>query len=83
MREICSDAYKHALAPHHPWPVRQVAKLGMLTVHNRDEFEGVIMGTNRTLQEKRVMLSAILDRINPIKETLWTYYREHNLTNLP
>jgi len=83
MREICSDAYKHSLAPHHHWPVRQIAKLGMFTLHNRDEFESVVLGPNRTLQEKRVMLASILDRLNPLRDTLWDYYKHHNLLNLP
>ncbi|KAM5273520.1 glycolipid transfer protein domain-containing protein 2 [Ctenodactylus gundi] len=34
----CSDAYRTALAPHHPWLVRQAARLAFLALPSRDRL---------------------------------------------
>lgn len=34
----CGDAYRTALAPHHPWPIRQAARLAFLALPSRDRL---------------------------------------------
>ncbi|XP_073903151.1 glycolipid transfer protein domain-containing protein 2 isoform X1 [Castor canadensis] len=36
--EQCGDAYRTALAPHHPWLVRQAARLAFLALPSRDRL---------------------------------------------
>lgn len=37
---IAKEAYNKGLAPHHPWIVRQGAKIGLLAVPHKETFMG-------------------------------------------
>ncbi|XP_006863548.1 PREDICTED: glycolipid transfer protein domain-containing protein 2 [Chrysochloris asiatica] len=48
--EQCSDAYESALAPHHPWLIRQAAHLAFLAFPRRDRLLQVACpGTRETV----------------------------------
>ena len=38
MSKLGSKAYKEALAPHHPWALRQVAGVAIKAIKRRDKF---------------------------------------------
>lgn len=38
LSNCAKEAYSKGLGPHHPWAIRQLAKIAMLAVPNRDNF---------------------------------------------
>eukprot|EP00347_Sterkiella_histriomuscorum_P023651 403333863 len=69
-------AYSEGLGPHHPWAIRQVAKVGMLAAPSRDSFLTETKATYEQIDEFRTEL----ERFRP---ALWSYYKEKNLIDLP
>jgi len=83
LSKLCSKAYDAALGPHHPWPVRMAAKVGMKLVPNREAFVERLCGPNRSKEEQIRMINELGDAAKPIRDVLWEFYREHKLTELP
>ena len=82
LAKSCRKAYKSALAPHHPWHIRFGAKIAIKTVPSRKEYMDRVFG-NRPYSEQLAMFQTMLDCSNPIRETLWNFYKQHKLTELP
>ena len=83
LSKITKRAYDEALAPHHPWPVRLGAAIGIKTVPKRAEFVQRLLGSNKTEEEYDDMFRGISQRIMPIRDALWRFYEENSLTDLP
>lgn len=82
LEKACRKAYKTALAPHHPWAVRVAAKLGIKTVPSKESYMSRLLGNidyDRQIEVFQVMMNESI----PIREALWKFYNDHNLTNLP
>lgn len=82
LSKCCTKAYNSALAPHHPWPVRLAAKLGIKTVPNKKEYMDRLLG-NKSLEEQLGIFKLMIENSTPIRETLWRFYHENRLTDLP
>ena len=83
LSKSCSKAYDSALAPHHPWHVRLAAGLGIKTVPSKKEYMDRLLGRDKTLEEQMGLFKMMLDYSAPIRETLWGFYHQHRLTDLP
>ena len=82
MSKCCGEAYKQALAPHHSWKIRTAAKLGIKTLPTREVYlKNLLSHEDPELQSRQ--LWSILEAIRPIKDTLWEFYTEQGLTELP
>lgn len=80
---ITQRAYDEALAPHHPWPVRLGAAIGIKTVPRRTVFVSNLLGPGRTEEEYDSLLKAIADHTLPLRNALWSFYETNSLTGLP
>lgn len=80
---ITQHAYDEALAPHHPWPVRLGAAIGIKTVPKRANFVAHLFGAGRTEAEYDAMLGQIAEGTLPLKHALWGFYESNSLTALP
>lgn len=83
LSKLCRKAYDSALGPHHPWPVRMAAKVGMKLVPSREVFMERLLGVNKTKEEQVRMINELSDSAKPIRDVLWEFYKQHNLTELP
>ncbi len=73
---IAKESYAHTLGIHHPWVVRQAAKVAMYAIPSRDTL---IHTTGLTFDQcKEITSNADL-----IRNELWAFYQEHKLENLP
>lgn len=70
------EAYSKGLGPHHPWAIRQVAKVAMIAVPSRETY---IRETNMNYEH----VKDLLDGIDKFREPLWNWYREKGLDKLP
>jgi hypothetical protein len=82
LSKCCSHAYETALAPHHPWAVRMAAKLGIKTVPSKSEYLNRLLG-NLDPARQMEMMQQMVEYSTPMRETLWKFYHENNLTTLP
>ena len=75
------DAYSKALGPHHPFFLRQGAKVAMLAAPNRKNFEKKLFGdvSSEKVMELMQEGAACLDKL---RDTLWAFYNGNNLTKL-
>lgn len=80
--KACRKAYKKALAPHHPWAVRVAAKLGIKTVPNKEEYMNRLCG-NIGYERQIEVFQTMMNESTPIRETLWKFYIDNRLTDLP
>lgn len=76
LSDVASHAYKKGLGPHHPWMIRQAAKVAMIAVPPRDTFLNDTKATYEDILEFKTQL----EKVRPY---LWDYYRAHKLDQLP
>jgi hypothetical protein len=79
----CSkEAYDKALGPHHPFPVRAAAKLAMTACPNRGKLFKGMFGD---LPEDDIykFLDNVVQLVDPVRKSLWKYYEDKKLTELP
>ena len=69
------DAYSKGLGPHHPWVVRQAAKVAMLACPSRETF---IQGTGGNYDD----ILFVKETVEKIKAPLWMYYEKKGLDKL-
>lgn len=69
-------AYSEGLGPHHPWVVRQAAKVAMLAAPSRETFLTESKATYEQINEFKTQLEKI-------RLPLWEYYRQKNIDKLP
>lgn len=80
--DAAKEAYEKCLGPHHPFLLRQAAKVAMVAVPNRKSFEkGLLPG--RTSEKICQDMTAIDDELIKVRKTLWDFYTSHKLTELP
>lgn len=80
---ITQHAYDESLAPHHPWPVRLGAAIGIKTVPKRTAFVAHLFGEGRSEAEYDAMLGQIAQGTLPLRNALWGFYESNRLTGLP
>ena len=75
-------AYSGALGPHHPFMLRQVAKLAMSAAPGRKTFEKKLFPG---MEPDKIcdVLNSYTDKINKTKNVIWKFYTENKLTELP
>ena len=75
LSNIGKESYSKTLGIHHPWVVRQAAKVAIYAMPSR---ETLILNTGLTFEQcKEISSNADL-----IKTELWAFFKEHKLDNL-
>lgn len=82
MPEVLCKAYDAAFGEKHSWIIRKGAKLAIKASGNRKELIDVFMGRQCDEEEFQKVNKVFLERLVPIHEALWGYYRQRDLTNL-
>jgi hypothetical protein len=75
LSHCAKDAYGKGLGPHHPWVVRQAAKVAMLACPSRDTF---IAGTGGTYDD----ILFVMECCEKVKTPLWLFYEKKGLNKL-
>jgi len=70
------DAYSKGLGPHHPWIVRNGAKVAMMACPSRESFISHCEFTYEQIGEVR-------DALLKIKEPLWEEFKKNKWEELP
>lgn len=73
---VAKNAYNKGLGPHHPWVIRQGAKVAMLAVPSRESF----FNETKASYEQIYEFKTCLEKFRP---WLWDYYRQKKLDDLP
>ena len=76
LSEVASHAYKKGLGPHHPWIIRQGAKMAMIAVPSREHFLHETCANYEDIGEFKVSL-------DKVRAYIWEYYRSRSLDTLP
>ncbi|XP_029283565.1 ceramide-1-phosphate transfer protein-like isoform X2 [Cottoperca gobio] len=79
--ELCRDAYKVALAPHHPWVLRQAAELVFLALPDRRYFLQVVCVQSQ--QEATPVLHTIIHALTLVHTQTQRILAEHDMLELP
>ncbi|CDW83219.1 glycolipid transfer protein domain-containing protein 1-like [Stylonychia lemnae] len=69
-------AYSEGLGPHHPWVVRQAAKVAMLACPSRENFLNDTKATYEQIDEFKQTLEQF-------RGQLWEYYKQKAIIDLP
>ena len=75
LSHCAKEAYNQGLGPHHPWVVRQVAKVAMVACPSRETF---ITGTGGTYDD----ILFIKESVEKIKTPLWMFYEKRSIDKL-
>ena len=75
------NAYSKALGPHHPFFLRQIAKIAMLAAPSRKNFDQFIF-PNMTAEESLSLLQVGSPCLDKLKDTLWGFFKANNITEL-
>ena len=76
LSDVAKDAYSKTLGNHHPWIVRQAAKVAMLGVPSRD---ALILSTKLKYEH----CEDITKNVDIIRMILWEDFKKLKLDNLP
>jgi Glycolipid transfer protein (GLTP) len=76
-------AYDEALGIHHPFIVRAGAKVAMLASPNRKNLFKGMFGENMPDDDIYKFFQKAKELIDPIRKSLWGYYEDKKLTELP
>ncbi|KAM6908897.1 ceramide-1-phosphate transfer protein-like [Xenentodon cancila] len=79
--ELSRDAYKVALAPHHPWMLRQMAELVFLALPDRQYFLQLVCVQEE--QEATPVLRVIIHALTLVHVRTQRILAEHNMLELP
>ena len=80
--EASKVAYEKALGPHHPFVLRQAAKLAMKAAPSRQAFKDKLFATE-TPQQMCDNLIAMDSEIAKLRERLWKFFKDNNISDLP
>ena len=75
-------AYDVALAPHHPWLIRKTIGAAMYFLPSKANFWKNLAGTDDVSVIKPKM-QEFITQMEKVRQELWSFYREHKLTDLP
>ncbi|XP_026179937.1 ceramide-1-phosphate transfer protein-like [Mastacembelus armatus] len=79
--ELSRNAYKVALAPHHPWLLRQAAELVFLALPDRQFFLQLVCVQNQ--QEAEPILRVIIHALMLVHRRTQRILAEHDMLELP
>nr|XP_019968864.1 PREDICTED: ceramide-1-phosphate transfer protein-like [Paralichthys olivaceus] len=79
--ELSRDAYKVALAPHHPWVLRQAAEFVFLALPDRQYFLQLVCVQNQ--REATPVLHVIIHALMLVHTRTQRILAEHNMLELP
>ncbi|XP_045921466.1 ceramide-1-phosphate transfer protein [Micropterus dolomieu] len=79
--ELCRDAYKVALAPHHPWVLRQAAEFVFLALPDRQYFLQLVCVKSQW--EATPVLQVIIHALTLVHTQTQQILAEHNMLELP
>jgi Glycolipid transfer protein (GLTP) len=86
LKHMATDAYEKALAPHHPWVVRQTIAAAMYFCPSEEAFwKRIVAETDphRELDEVKKALGAFLIEMAPVRVKLWAFFKDNKLEDLP
>lgn len=75
MREVSKNAYEVALAPHHPWLIRNIASVAVAAVPSKEDF---LEKTGCDIKQ----IGEAVEKLTILKEKLWAFYKEHGIDQL-
>ncbi|XP_077597722.1 ceramide-1-phosphate transfer protein-like [Stigmatopora nigra] len=79
--QIGRDAYQVALAPHHPWVLRQAAELVFLALPDRDYFLRLVCARSR--RQAQPALRLVARALRGVHAATQRILEEHRLLELP
>ncbi|KAK5848070.1 hypothetical protein PBY51_005721 [Eleginops maclovinus] len=79
--ELCRNAYIVALAPHHPWVLRQAAEFVFLALPDRQYFLQLVCV--RSQREATPVLRIIIDALALVQTRTQRILAEHDMLELP
>ncbi|XP_034063874.1 ceramide-1-phosphate transfer protein [Gymnodraco acuticeps] len=79
--ELCRDAYIVALAPHHPWVLRQAAEFVFLALPERQYFLQLVCV--QTQQEAMPVLQIIINALELVHTQTQRILAQHDMLELP
>ena len=80
---LVRHAYEIALAPHHNIALKTAARIAIRYVPDTSTFVAGMLGPGKTWSEYKEMLDRVISQVIPLRDTLWDFYRQHNLEDLP
>jgi len=80
--DAAKEGYEKALGPHHPFMLRQVAKIAMVAAPGRKTFNTKLFPTLKP-EEICAYLITIEEELIKTTTHLWKFYTDNNLTDLP
>ena len=83
---MASEAYEKALAPHHPWVVRKTIGAAMMFCPTEASFwKRIVNETSPPRDEATIKaaLASFLIEMAPVRDSLWEFFHELKLENLP
>ena len=75
MKEVSKNAYDMALAPHHPWLIRNIASVAVAAVPSKEDF---LDKTNCDIKQ----IGEAVDKLTILKDALWKFYKENGIDDL-
>lgn len=82
MSDILCKAYDAAFGEKHSWVIRKGAKLAIKASGSRNSLIETICGGKVDQETFQKTNQRFLDRLIPVHEALWGFYKENNLTEL-
>ena len=80
--DAAKEAYEKALGPHHPFMLRQAAKIAMVAAPGRKTFNTKLFPTLAPEEICKILL-AIEEELTKTTTHLWKFYNDNKLTELP
>lgn len=79
--ELCREAYQEALAPHHPWLIRQAAEIAFLAMPDWDTFFRLVCVQSQA--DAAPVLDRVVRAIEEVYSRTQGALQEHGMLDLP
>jgi hypothetical protein len=85
LKDCAQTAYDTALAPHHPWILRKTIGGAIYFLPHKATFWGNLAAAGGSADPvaMQARLGTFLEAMEPVRASLWEFYRRHGLTELP
>ncbi|XP_019872360.1 ceramide-1-phosphate transfer protein [Aethina tumida] len=80
---VCRDAYNETLAKHHPFLIRNGAKIAIYTLPKRQELLNRVCGTEEHIKNTLKLFPETLQVINQVFDRVDKIYTDNDLHSLP
>lgn len=80
---LVRHAYELTLAPHHGLALRTAARIAIRYVPDTQVFIEQMLGPGKTWSQHKSQLTQLISLISPLRESLWSFYYQNSLENLP